>query len=91
MSWSFTSYFNAGPGGLNTSRSLHGVQLGFGGTVGGLEQHNPRGTHREAGSLLSHHNLLNNPGLSLLELAMIEVQVHEEEGFDFIVRMIRLC
>lgn len=91
MGWSLTSCFNAGPGGLNTSRSLHDVQVGFGGTVGGLEQHNPRGTHGEAGSPLSHHNSLEKPGLSLPRLAMTEVQVHEEEGFDFIVRMIQLC
>lgn len=90
MSWSQTSYFNSRPGGFNTSRSLHSVQVGFGGMVVGLEQHNPMDTCRELGSLLSLHHLLEKPGLSLLKLSMTKVQVHGEEGFDFIFQMIQL-
>lgn len=76
--------------GLTPGRPLYSVQVGFGGMVVGLEQHNPGDTCREAGSLLSHHHFLEKPGLSLPHLSMTKVHVHGEEGFDFIFQMIQL-
>lgn len=45
----------------------------FGGIVADVEQNNPGGTCREAGSLLSHHHFLGKAEWNLPQLSMTKV------------------